>query len=277
MKSFIYRQLKKPFFGRFMVRWRHPLPEAERSRWQPLRIASATGGTLAALYRQADGPGPPRATLVLAHPMGKEAKGYFLKHGYAELLLQAGYNVLVFDFNGFGESSMGNFRFHEDVLAAGRAAQRVLPAPQLGLLGISLGAEFGVVALASPGQPFGFAVLESGATTLEEFWHRFPAARLALAVLGRLLPRLRREVRMIDRMAEVRGLRSILFIYSRTDAWVPFEMGGRYQARCPVPSELYEVPEGVHAQLMKSPHAEAYRAHLLEYLQRQTAPVAVPG
>ena len=44
---------------------------------------------------------------MCAHPMGVEAKGYYLKHGHGMALRQGGFNVLLFDFNGFGESGNG--------------------------------------------------------------------------------------------------------------------------------------------------------------------------
>jgi pimeloyl-ACP methyl ester carboxylesterase len=95
------------------------MPEGEQDRnWQRVSIPSPTGATLVGLVAEAEG--DPAGTLVLAHPMGKAAKGFWLRHGHAELFRRAGFHVLVFDFNGFGESEAVSFDYPSDALAAGR-------------------------------------------------------------------------------------------------------------------------------------------------------------
>jgi hypothetical protein len=75
---YIYKLLKKPFFGNFMVKWRTPLPEAEQKEWQTIQTPSKSGGTIFGLFAPAHSQ-PAKATIVLGHPMGKEAKAYFIK------------------------------------------------------------------------------------------------------------------------------------------------------------------------------------------------------
>jgi hypothetical protein len=64
---------------------------------------------------------------------GKETKGYFLKNGYTDLLRKNGYHALVFDINGFGESTIGNLSYFEDIIAMGveaaelKTSSRFLP------------------------------------------------------------------------------------------------------------------------------------------------------
>jgi alpha-beta hydrolase superfamily lysophospholipase len=107
-----------------MVRWQNPLS----AEWQPVAVASKSGATVRGLFAHSQAEaGPAKATIVLGHPMGKEAKGYFLKNGYTDLLRRGGYHVLVFDLNGFGESSQGNFSYFEDIIAIGNAALALTP------------------------------------------------------------------------------------------------------------------------------------------------------
>lgn len=268
----LYRLLKKPFFGRYMVRWQNPLIEEQRREWQPVTAASRSGATVRGLFApsRADA-GPPKATIVLGHPMSKEAKGYFLKNGYTDLLRRHGYHVLVFDLNGFGESGHGNFSYFEDIVAIGNAVLARTPELPLGYFGISLGGQWATIAFADPHHPYDFAIVESAATTLDEFWVRFPAAHRALRLLTWLLPAFARTINMVERIKEARGLKSLLLIYSEADAWVPVEMGRRFQANSRVPAELWTLPEGQHAQLMKSPGRAAYEAKIVDYFDRAVA------
>ena len=120
MKHTAYRLFKKPFFGRFMRPWRWP-DGIDQGPWQRLSIASGSGARLAALLAEAHTP-EAKGAVLLAHPMGTAAKGFWLKQGHAELLRRAGYHVMLFDLNGFGESSSTTMDYPLDVLAAGQAA-----------------------------------------------------------------------------------------------------------------------------------------------------------
>src|SRR5688572_26397595 len=100
-----HHQMKKPFFGRFMQPWRWPA-DVSTAGWERFAIASPSGSRLATLMKQAP---EGRGVVVCAHPMGLAAKGFWLRQGHADALLAAGYHVLAFDFNGFGESPSTSF------------------------------------------------------------------------------------------------------------------------------------------------------------------------
>jgi fermentation-respiration switch protein FrsA (DUF1100 family) len=259
-----YKIIKKPFFGKFMVAWKNPLSEEQQKEWQQFNIQSKSGGKLAVLFanaRTADA----KATIVLAHPMGKEAKAYFIKNGYTDLLRNNGYNVLVFDINGFGESEHGNFSFFEDIIAAGIKAKSLTPDLPIGYHGISLGGQMATIAFADDEHRYDFAIIESAATSLPEFWKKFPTAFYVLKCMYLFAPRYGKKISMIDRIAEAKKLQSILFIYSKADTWVPFSMGERFHKKCNVPSELWKVETAEHAQIIKSSHKKDYEEKILEY------------
>lgn len=261
----MYKLLKKPFFGRFMVDWRNPLSEEEKAFWQGHDVKSSSGATLKALYASATTP-ETKATIVLGHPMGKEAKGFFLKHGYTDLLRNNGFNTLVFDINGFGESGMGNFSFFEDILAAGRLVKEISPAGlPIGYHGVSLGGQWAVISFADENHPFQFAIVESAATTLNEFWTHYPTAHKLLKVFNLLLPGYERKINTEQRMKEAKNLQSLLLIYSDADIYTPISMGERFKKNSPVPTELWTVKSAEHALIMKSEEKEAYKKKILEY------------
>lgn len=254
-----------PFFGRFMVQWKSPLTENKKVEWEVIKTMSGSGGVLCGLFAK-----PlvkkTKATIVLGHPMGKEAKGYFLKSGYADFLRLQGYNVLVFDFNGFGESSNGSFSYFEDIIAIGLKAKEITPGLPIGYHGVSLGGQMSTIAFADNRHCYNFAIIESAATTLDEFWIHFPFAYRALKLLNLLMPRYRRKINMAERIKEAKKLTNILFIYSNADEWTPVSMGIKFKNNSSIPSELWTVENAVHAQMMKSGHAEEYKMKVLSYL-----------
>ncbi len=265
----LYKLLKKPFFGNYMVKWKNPLSESEKYQWQKVTTKSKSGGTIQGLFAKANSK-KPKATIVLGHPMGKEAKGYFIKNGYTEFLRNNGYNVLVFDINGFGESSHGNFSYFEDIIAIGLEAQKLTPNIKIGYFGISLGSNMAAISFADEKHPYQFAILESAATTLNEFWKIFPTAHKTLNFLNFILPKYTNKIKMIDRIKETKNLKSILFIYSEKDTWTPIDMGKRYLENCNVKSELFVLKNAEHANVTKSIDKEIYFNKILSYFDNES-------
>lgn len=265
MGSF-YKLLKTPFFGRFMVKWQNPLTEEQKKEWQTITTQSKSGGTIHGLFTRAVSA---KATIVLGHPMGKEAKGYFIKNGYTDLLKRNGYNVLIFDINGFGESTQGNFSYFEDIVAISIQAKSLTPDLPIGYHGISLGGQWATIAFADETHKYDFAIVESAATSLDEFWIIFPTAYKALKVIKFFLPRFAKKILMIERIKEVKHLKSLLLIYSKADDWTPVEMGERFKANSPVTTELWTVNTAKHASIMKSEEKATYQEKILSYFNSQ--------
>ncbi|NUO03324.1 MAG: alpha/beta hydrolase [Saprospiraceae bacterium] len=263
-----YKTLKQPFFGSFMVKWRNPLTTEAQNHWEQVKVTSKSGGTIVGLFARTP---QAKATIVLGHPMGKEAKGYFLKNGYTDLLRNNGYNVLIFDINGFGESTHGNFFYFEDITAISIKAKELTPQLKIGYHGVSLGAQWATISFADHLHCYDFAIVESAATTLEEFWIHFPVAYRVLKTIYVFTPRLRRKIQMVNRIKEAQRLQSILFIYSETDNWTTVSMGKRFRDNCPIKSELWTVPEAKHAMIIKSSHSEAYKQKILDYFNQESA------
>ncbi len=263
-----YKLLKKPFFGNYMVKWRNPLSESEKYQWSHVSTKSKSGGMIKGLFAKSNSENP-KATIVLGHPMGKEAKGYFLKNGYTDFLRENGYHVLIFDINGFGESSHGNFSYFEDIVAIGIEAQKLTPDLKIGYFGISLGGNMAAISFADPTHPYQFAILESAATTLNEFWKIFPTAYKTLNVLNFLLPKYTNKIKMIERIKEAKNLKSILFIYSEKDSWTPIEMGKRFLENCTIPAELFILKNAEHANATKSIDKELYFEKIISYFDSE--------
>ncbi|MES2795246.1 MAG: alpha/beta hydrolase [Bacteroidota bacterium] len=264
----MYRLLKKPFFGRFMVKWQNPLTPEQQKDWQPVQIQSKSGGTIYGLFAKAL-TDQPKATIVLGHPMGKEAKAYFLKNCYTDLLRKNGYNTLIFDINGFGESSHGNVSYFEDIVAIGIEARKLTPNLPIGYHGISLGGQWATISFADPTHQYDFAIIESAATSLDDFWIQFPIAYKILQIFNFFLPKYRKKINMSERIKEAKRLKSLLLIYSNSDNWTPVAMGKIFQLNSPVPTELWTVENASHAAIMKSDHKAEYEEKIISYFDSQ--------
>jgi hypothetical protein len=273
MSATLFKLLKKPFFGRFMVKWQNPLSLDQQKEWQQLRVKSKSGGLIYGLFAKATAE-QVKATIVLGHPMGKEAKAYFLKQGYTDLLRKNGFNTIVFDINGFGESTHGNFDYFEDIVAIGIEAAKLTPGLPIGYHGISLGGQWATVAFADENHKYDFAIIESAATSLDAFWINFPTAYKVLQVLNFCLPNFRKKVDMKERIKEAKRLRSLLLIYSLSDELTPVAMGKIFQDNSAVASELWTVESANHAAIMKSGYRAEYEAKMIDFFNKNAAPVA---
>lgn len=265
----MYRLLKKPFFGRFMVKWRNPLTVEQQKDWQAVQTKSKSGGIIYGLFAKAFTTRA-KATIVLGHPMGKEAKGYFIKNGYTDLLRRNGYNCLVFDINGFGESTHGNFSYFEDIVAIGIEAFKLTPNLPIGYHGISLGGQWATISFADETHKYDFAIIESAATTLDDFWIKYPSVYKTLKVLYFFMPKFKKKVNMQERIKEAKRLKSLLLIYSANDEWTPVSMGEIFKANSPIPTELWIVDKASHAAIMKSTHKTEYEEKIISYFNSQT-------
>ena len=225
---FLHGLLKRPLFGRFMKAWRWP-SGVPREGWVAARIRSDSQASLAALVKHATA-GPVRGVVVCAHPMGLAAKGFWLRHGHADALLAEGFHVVVFDFNGFGETASTNFDYTADVLAVGRWARSRFPGLPVHALTASFGAMNTISAMSLPGFPYERVVAEGCAGSLPAFWKAYPFAYAMLELMRRVAPERERRLRPELQVSRMPAHCSLLLIHSRADVWTPVEHGDRIAA-----------------------------------------------
>jgi pimeloyl-ACP methyl ester carboxylesterase len=185
--------------------------------------------------------------------MGIDAKGFFLKRGHADMLRTRGYNVLLFDFNGFGESEEGGFSYPDDLVSAARAAQAEWPGARVGVLGLSFGAGWAICALSRPDPGFQVLVAECPFTTLDEFWIRHRGAYLALQVFNRIMPGIAANLRPIAHIGAARTPMRLMLVYGSHDDVTPPSMGARFVEACTLPAssvEMWISPLGEHTKIL---------------------------
>lgn len=223
-----HRQLKKPFFGRFMRPWQWPSNVAQQG-WQRVAIRSASCSTLVALLRETPALRA-RGVVVCAHPMGLAAKGFWLRNGHSDALLDAGFHVLAYDFNGFGESPSTNFDWPADALAAGRWARQRFPELPVHALTASFGANHTLNAVGAADFPYQRIVAEGCSPTLSMFWRSYPLAYTMFEAMRLLAPATERRLRSELGMARLGTQTRVLLIHSHADRWTPVSHGDQLAA-----------------------------------------------
>ncbi len=249
-----------------MVQWKNPLNQKEMKKWSNALLDSDSGASIKLFYTEEDCVKTPKAVMILGHPMGKEAKAHFLKRRHAEILIQNNYHVVVFDFNGFGESTIGNFGFHHDILAVASFTRKIYPNLPIGYHGISLGGQSGILALAKNNDAFEFAIIEATTTTLFDFWKHYPIQHAFLKLGSYMMPKQSREYNFLLKSREIKNLESALLIYSLTDKFTPFEMAKKFQSEMTIPTKIWTAKSAKHAEVSKSIYADEYFDEIIKFL-----------
>ena len=291
------RFIQRLFLAPVQRPWRWPGGDEAEADWESVQI-EVTGGhwsprySVAGLWRPAAAPS--KGAVVLAHHLWPGAKGYFLKYGHARMLREAGYDVLVFDFNGFGESPSVGFDYEWEVRAAGLEAARRSGGKPVALFAQCFGAGWGAMkAVAEPGQPFQALVAVSPYPSLLEYYtartgrwntrrerwmrQRLPRATYRLGCLLHL-GRARKARTAIEDATRAVGLKAMLLIYGERDELAPPQVGERYLAAMTQAQatrgdeaarpELWVVPNGDHPHV----HAgapDAFRERVVAFLDRE--------
>ena len=229
--------LKKPFFGRFMKPWRWPA-DVPQEGWERVCIASRSTSRLEAIVARTTL--PPRGVVVCAHPMGFACKGFWLRHGHAQALLDAGFHVVAFDFNGFGESPSTNFDFPGDALSVGQWARGAFAGLPVHALTASFGAMNTLSAIAEADFPYDKVVAEGCSPTLPDFWKAYPFAHAVLNISRRISPKSELHLRPVHHLARMRDV-DVLLIHSRADRWTPVHFGDALQQAASRPERIQRV------------------------------------
>jgi len=262
LKEAAFRLVKYPLLARFAVPWHWPR-NARLDAWERIGLPSGSGAKLAGLYGAAET--ERRGVVVCMHPLRRDAKGYFLSSGRADMLRRNGFDVLLFDFNGFGESSLGDFNYARDVLAAAEYARGRADGLPVSALAVCFGAIWALGA-ATLAQPFASIALEAPLTSMHEYYARHPLAAAFFKLLWRLFPRSAANASPLESAGKLRGSPRLLIIGGLDDTTAPPQMSRRLYDACDLPNGARSVwyVEG-------AAHARAYETAPREYEARVTS------
>jgi fermentation-respiration switch protein FrsA (DUF1100 family) len=237
--------------------------------YEVVRYPSLNGRELVGLYFAT--PKTPKGTVVHFHGNFGNVSNHFSQSTF---LLERGFDVLIFDYQGYGGSKGRPTPKHtvEDGLASVRYAESRRRGPGgVAVFGQSLGAAVATVTAArEPGVRA--AVLEAGFTSyraiardvLKRSWVTWPLSWFAptLAVRRRYDP--------IDHVAMI-APRPVLLIHGDADLTIPVWMAERLFAAAGEPKSLWIIPGGEHLGSRRAAGRAAYEDRIAAFLEAALA------
>ncbi len=243
---------------------------------ETVRFPSLDGTPLAGWFVPAAAGGGRAPTVVLVHGFGP-SRWELLPH--AAYLHRAGYNVLLFDFRGRGESGGGAITLGaREPLDVRGAVDYVFSRPdvdrdRVAVQGVSLGASSGILAMADDPR-IAAIVAESPFTTMRgvitqsfEYYiglPSFPFAPVTTFIIERRLHVDADRVRPIDAITRI-GQRPVFLIEDLNDTAMPPQSGRQLYAVASGPKELWLVDNAGHSKAYKVAPAEYERRVLAFY------------
>jgi fermentation-respiration switch protein FrsA (DUF1100 family) len=200
----------------------------------------------------------PKGTVVFSHG-NAGSLGYHL--GFVMWLAEAGYQVFMYDYRGFGKSGgeLDRRGMIEDVKGAFAyvGARKDVDARRLVSYGHSLGGAKSVAAIAEKRVEGLRAVVIDGAFTSYQAMARVVGGELGAGLItDELSPK--------DLIAKISGT-SMLIIHGDRDLVVPVSQGKELFRLANEPKTLFEVKDGGHGDSLARQNG-AYRKRMLEWL-----------
>lgn len=221
-------------------------------------------------------------TLIFAHGYSQNRQEPHLPAlSLAAKLVEAGYDVLMFDFRNAGKSG-GNvttvgYREKWDVLGAIDYAIQRSPDSQVGLIGFSMGAATALLAAAEE-ERVSAVVADSPFDSLRDYlaenmarWTGLPHIPFTKMILLTIPWMIRADVDSVNPSAAVEqmGECPILFIHGLADPTIPHSNSLRlFEKACPEERELWLVSDAGHVRSYeKAP--EEYTKRVIAFLGKQ--------
>ncbi len=139
---------------------------------------------------------------ILAHPVSRKGKFYFNEGRRISLYLAQGYDLWLFDFNGFGESDRIDLFYWKDVQAVLQALISQRQPSHVVLHGLSFGSYHMIRAIqALPNQAT--VVMENTARSFYDYWRRWFLSRNLARLLQLLQPQWYRDMDVMAALKEL--------------------------------------------------------------------------
>ena len=244
-------------------------PDKVGVKWEEARFKSADGTDLTGLWLPA-GKAPVKGVIIQFHGNAENMTSHFLSVYW---LAREGWDVLAFDYRGYGAS--GGKKSLAGAVADGAAAlayaRGKAPGLPLVVLGQSLGGALAVASLdRDGGAGVAAVVLDSTFSSyrrvardkLGSVWLTWPFQwPLSLLFSDRWAP---------DRLIQRRKPVALLMLASPGDRVVPYAEGRRLFALAPGPKEFWDVPGGGHTEAFGR-RGEEFRPRLIKFLESSLA------
>ena len=226
-------------------------------RFEDVKFESKDGTRLHGWFMPARGKSA-KATIVFSHG-NAGSLGHHL--GFVMWMVEAGYNVFMYDYRGFGKSGgdLDRRGMVDDVKAAFdyTAARRDVDPRKLISYGHSLGGAKSITALAEKNQPGLKAVIVDGTFSSYQEMAKVIGGQLgANLITDEFSPK--------DFIAKITDT-PVLVVHGNLDEVVPFSQGKALFDLANEPKTLFEVKEGHHGDSLARDNG-AYRKRMLKWL-----------
>lgn len=200
-----------------------------------------------------------KGKVILAHPYLSDAKLFYLKHGHAQMYIQKGFDVYLFDFNGFGESPFLNFYYEEDLMIVAEFAKKTNPTLPVFGHGISFGASHTLTYSTWKNNVFNKIIIENCLdTNLSYYKKRNKKLYYLMLGLMKIFPDVNKHHDYIISSKKLKYASKVLFIYNTKDDLTTIDMGKQLHQNCSV-SSILEIFEGQHLN--------AYKDNVIRYTE----------
>lgn len=209
-------------------------------------------------------------TVILAHPYLSDAKLFYLKRPYVDFYLNAGFGVVVFDFNGFGESAFIDFYYELDIMDVAEAVQTNYPQAEIFAHGVSFGAANLINAITHQKHGISKVIIEN---CLDKNVHYYKKRKKLLFYLMKAMSpfylKLKQKGDFDQRIKEVKGVTVLGFIYGEEDELTTIGMGKILATNCPVENDFL-ICKGKHLEGIIKDNV-IYQNFILKVLTNRTS------
>lgn len=235
----------------------------DQSKWKEVKVPMITGSIHCMEWRQTK---KSLGVAILIHPYDNRGKEYFLDSGHPEMYHRLGYDVVVFDLNGFGKSDDKDFRFADNLLAVSGFFKSKYQSNEVIGHGISFGASVLITGLQFD-HPFNHAIVENCLDEVRNYYKvRSKNLYRLIFLIELLFAPIKNNNRFYRAASKIKNLDKMLLIYSAEDPLTTPEMGEKIQAHCSIDCE-YKLLKGKH-MLSINEDSENYQKTIENYITR---------
>jgi hypothetical protein len=204
--------------------------------------------------------------VILSHPYLADAKSFFLIRGHAEMYMNHRYQVMLFDYNGFGESPFVDFNYAEDLLMVADFVKKSVSEAVVFGHGISFGASHTINYSTKEQNVFHKIIVENCLdSNLSYYKKRNRKLHVVMLGLMKIFPQVNKDHNYIKSMSNLVGVNGVLLIYNNNDDLTTVSMGESLYHASNIPAKLVTF-DGIHLRALQDNKKE-YTEEVISFLQ----------
>jgi len=248
--------MNRKLFNLFLPRGAQYIHQSELcSGWQAMTTSLRN---ISVLYKKSSDTSD--KTVILAHPYVSAAKLFFIEKGIADIYLSEGINVVLFDFNGFGQSAFRDFNFYLDICDVYTSTINLFTGTQVILHGVSFGAAQSLGFMSQGALLPRFLVLEScPSNRLDYFRKRNKSLYYTLKFMGMVSASFSGNGNYLNTASKIAENVNITLLYGIDDQLTPVSIGKAYKDVFRDRSKLF-ICRGGHIDILQKDFDEYKKA-----------------